>query len=170
MAVIAGGLDAFELLTVFPMGALATGGAMVACGDHLWTAEDFPRDRRAERYLAVSEAFNMVAPNGHAMSPPTHVGFKLVSNGTNVQLFATQADGTTENASASLGNISNVSLDLIAVGIVSLHHVDAAKRASAGADPADGFDDPITRRAPYSSIAVFFARSFESCHTVWPER
>lgn len=39
--------------------------------------------------------------SGHTFTA-NHIGFKLVSNGTITSLFATQADGTTENASSAL--------------------------------------------------------------------
>lgn len=72
---------------------------------------------------AQTNTFHVIACIGDATVTGTaitftddHIGFKMVTNGTNNQLFATQANGTTESASASLTNVDSTEVvDLIAV-------------------------------------------------------
>lgn len=55
-----------------------------------------------------------VAGSGHTYTV-RHIGFKILKSGGTVSLYATQADGTTETASAALTTLSDSdSLDLIA--------------------------------------------------------
>jgi hypothetical protein len=56
-----------------------------------------------------------VAGTGHTWTV-NHIGFKIVNTGGTAQLFATQANGTTETASSALTNVANNDiLDLIFV-------------------------------------------------------
>ena len=73
-----------------------------------------------------------VGAAGHTYTV-NHIGHKLIGNGTNVQLYATQADGTTENASSSLATLSaGTVFDLVLV-VNSTTSVDYYRRTNGGA-------------------------------------
>lgn len=63
---------------------------------------------------------------------PNHFGFKFVDNGSNFQLFATQAAGTTETASSALVTVtSNDCFELIAI-YISASEIDYYYRQNGG--------------------------------------
>jgi len=73
-----------------------------------------------------------VGGTGHTFTN-NHIGFKVTVSGSTATLFATQADGTTENASSALTTITNTDwLDVIAI-VNSTTSVDYYWRKNGGA-------------------------------------
>jgi len=73
-----------------------------------------------------------VSGSGHTFTV-AHIGFKILNASTITSLFATQADGTTENASAALTTVANTNnLDLI-FKVIGTASVDYYWRKNGGA-------------------------------------
>lgn len=73
-----------------------------------------------------------VAGAGHTFTS-SHIGFKVISTGGTSSLYATQADGTTENASAALTTIAENDIMELIVKVNSTTSVDYYWRKNGGA-------------------------------------
>jgi hypothetical protein len=103
--------------------SLVTTGAIV----NMWTQAG--RFATGSAFMGIGAV--TVAGTGHTFTNK-HVGFKLVGNATSSQLFATQADGSTENASSALVTFdSNDKVVLELAFVVNASSVDYYYRTGA---------------------------------------
>lgn len=89
-------------------------------------------DERNRAFFGIGNVTVVGGAGGHTFTN-AHIGFKLFSDGVTLSLHGTQADGTTENATAALRTIvANDTYDVICV-VNSTTSVDYYTRSNGGA-------------------------------------